>query len=321
MLRAMASTFETEHVGRVMVVRVHNPPHNFMTRVMVRELDELTRSLERDSSLGAVVITGKPERLYVTHYDVAEILAGVKDVGVAPSPALASGLLRVAGGIKRTPGLRAVATRTPARGLLELHLIHDVLLRMNRMDKVFIAAINGPATGGGCELSLACDLRYMADERIHIGLPEMTLGFNPGAGGTQRLSRLVGSGRALEMMLEGETLEPNEALRIGLVNRVIPSKRLVSDAIETGERLARRPPEAVRGLKRSVYEGSAESLERGLAAERKWFMSEAGRRQSVEAMERFVAEVERSGGSPWIDRDGLRSWQQGTASGSEDARD
>jgi enoyl-CoA hydratase/carnithine racemase len=141
----------------------------------------------------------------------------------------------------------------------------------------------------------------------------MTIGFNPGAGGTQRLSRLIGRGRALEMMLEGETLEPGEALRIGLVNRVIPSKRLVADAIETGERLARRPSEAVRGLKRSVYEGGSESLERGLAAERKWFMSEAGREQSVEAMKAFVAEVERRGGSPWVDRDGLRPWQEGTA--------
>lgn len=306
---------QTEREGRVLLVRFENPPHNFMNREMVRELDSLTRSLERDRSVGSVVITGKPERLYVTHYDVAEILAGVRDVGVAPGPRLSSGLLRAAGGIKRVPGLGPAAGRTPARGLLELHLIHDVLLRMNKTDKVFIAAINGPATGGGCELSLACDLRYMADEPIHIGLPEMTLGFNPGAGGTQRLSRLVGRGRALEMMLEGETLEPEEALRIGLVNRVVPLKRLVEEAIQTGERLARRPREAILGLKRSVYEGSAESLERGLAAERKWFMSEAGREQSIAAMEAFVAEVERRGGSPWVERDGLRPWQQGTAAG------
>jgi enoyl-CoA hydratase/carnithine racemase len=300
------------------VVRVDNPPNNFMNRGMVRELDELTRSLEGDESVGAVVITGKPERLYITHYDVAEILSGVRDVGVAPSPALASGLLRVAGAVKRVPGLRDAAARTPVRGLLELHLVHDVFLRMNRSDKVYIAAINGPATGGGCEISLACDLRYMADEDFHIGLPEMTIGFNPGAGGTQRLTRLLGTGRALEMMLEGRTLDPSKAEEAGLVNRVLPLGQLEAETIATAERLARRPAAAIRGLKRSVYEGSAGSLEQGLAAERKWFMSEAGLDQSMKAMEAFVAEVERTGGSPWVTEEGLRPWQEGTASEQAD---
>ena len=302
---------ERERDGRVLVVRVDNPPHNFMNREMVVELDSLVGDLEGDDSVGAVVITGKPEGLYITHYDVAEILSGVKDVGVAPPPALAGGLLRLAGAIKRVPGLREAAARTPVRGLLELHLIHDVFLRMNRLDKVVIAAINGPATGGGCELSLACDLRYMADGPIAIGLPEMTMGFNPGAGGTQRLSRLLGTGRALEMMLEGRTLSPSEALEVGLVNRVVPPDRLLAEAIETGARMARRSPEAIRGLKRSVYEGAAGSLEAGLAAERKWFMSEAGNERALAAMEAYVEEVERRGGAPWVDPEALRRWQEG----------
>src|SRR5918996_4836620 len=207
---------ETERRGRVLVVRVDHPPHNFMTAAMVRELDALTRSLRRDGSVGAVVITGRPERLFVTHYDVAEILEGVERVGIATPPWLAGPMLRVAGLLRRIPGLRSAAERTPLRGLFELHRIHDVFLRMNRMDKVFIAAINGPATGGGCELALACDVRYMADAEIPIGLPEMTIGFNPGAGGTQRLSRVLGTGHALEMMLEGRTLSPREAAEAGL---------------------------------------------------------------------------------------------------------
>ncbi|CAN5480929.1 enoyl-CoA hydratase/isomerase family protein [soil metagenome] len=303
----------TERSGRVLTVRVDNPPHNFMTREMVAELDALTRSLQGDREIGAVVITGKPDELFVTHYDVAEILAGVRDVGVAPSPALAEGLLRVAGVVKRVPGLREAAARTPARGLLELHLIHDVFLRMNRLDKVFIAAINGPAGGGGCELALACDLRYMADAPIAIGLPEMTLGFNPGAGGTQRLARLLGPGKALEMMLEGRALSPSEAEQAGVVHRVLPPERLLAEATETAERLARRPPEAVLGLKRSVYEGASAGFAQGLAVERKWFMSEAGREASLAAMERYVAETERAGGAPWSDPEALRRWQRGTA--------
>ena len=309
----MAAMLETAREGRVLTVRIEHPPHNFMNREMVAELDTLTRSLDRDGSIGAVVITGKPENLFVTHYDVGEIVSGVRDVGVAPRPALASGLLRVAGAVRRVPGLRQAAKRTPVRALFELHLIHDVFVRMNRMNKVFIAAINGPATGGGCELALACDLRYIADAPITIGLPEMTIGFNPGAGGTQRMARLLGTGRALEMMLEGRTLAPQEAARVGLVHRVVPPERLLAEASETARRLARRAPEAILGLKRAVYQGASDSLAAGLALERKWFMAEAGKEQSVEAMDAFVAEVEARGGSPWTDPEAIRRWQEGTA--------
>ncbi len=310
-----------ERSGRVLTLSVDSPPHNFMNREMVAELDAITRSLQRDSSIGAVVITGRPPDLFVTHYDVAEILAGVKDVGVAPSAPLADGMLRAAGLVKRVPGLRAAVKRTPARGLLELHLLHDVFVRMNRLDKVFIAAINGPAEGGGCELALACDLRYAADSpKVSIGLPEMTLGFNPGAGGTQRLSRLLGPGLALEMMLEGRTLSAADATSAGLVNRVLPPEQLLPAAAETASRLARRAPESVRGLKCAVYEGSARSLEGGLAVERKWFMAEAGRDESLRAMQAFVDEVGELGASPWADGEAIRAWQEGTASGPDEGR-
>jgi enoyl-CoA hydratase/carnithine racemase len=155
----------------------------------------------------------------------------------------------------------------------------------------------------------------MADEKITIGLPEMTMGFNPGAGGTQRLTRLLGPGRALEMMLEGETLSPPEAHQAGLIHRVLPSKRLLAAAIEAGERLATRSPESIRGLKRSVYEGAAGSLEQGLAAERKWFMSEAGTEHAMAAMAAFVDEVSASGESPWVESEQMERWQRGTAAG------
>jgi enoyl-CoA hydratase len=306
------ATIETERDGRVLTLLIDHPPHNFMTAEMVRELDALTRSLRRDRSIGAVVISGKPERLFLTHYDVAEILDSVERVGIATPPWLAGPMLRLAGGLRRIPGLRALGERTPLRGLFELHRIHDIFLRMSRIDKVFIAAINGPATGGGCELALACDLRYMADAEIPIGLPEMTIGFNPGAGGTQRLPRAVGPGRALEMMLEGRTLNPAEAREAGLVHAVLPPDRLREVAAEAGRRLARRTPESVRALKRAVHDGAAGPLRRGLAVERKWFLAASGTAGSKRGMAAYAEEVEKRGPT-WAGFEEVRPWQEGTA--------
>jgi enoyl-CoA hydratase len=304
---------ETERHGRVLVVRVDHPPHNFMTAGMVGELSDLFGSIERDRSIGAVVITGKPAGLYITHYDIAEILGSVERAGIAAPPWLTSIVLRIAGAVRRVPLLRALGERTPLAAVFELYRIHDLFLGMNRSSKVFIAAINGPATGGGCEISIACDIRLMADADIAIGLPEMTVDFNPGAGGTQRLPRLVGTGRALAMMLEGRTLSPREALDYGLVGAVVPADQVQEAAIRLGERLARRSPEAIRSLKRAVYEGGSLPLSRGLAEERKWFMVASATDSSKEKMAAMARQVEDQGKSPWARGETLEPWQSGTA--------
>src|SRR3954469_625362 len=304
---------ETERHGRVLLVQAANPPHNFMTAEMVRELERLVRSLHGDRSIGAVVITGKPDDLYITHYDVGEILASVKRAGIAAPPWLTSIVLRIAGAVRRIPALRELGERTPLAAVFELYRIHDLFLEMNRSEKVFIAAINGPATGGGCETSLACDIRVMADADIAIGLPEMTVDFNPGGGGTQRLPRLVGVGRAMAMLLEGRTLSPREALDYGLVQAVVPPDQVEEAAVRIGERLARRSPEAIRSLKRAVYEGGSLPLHRGLAEERKWFMVSSATESSKEKMAAMTRQVEADGSSPWIRPETLEPWQQGTA--------
>jgi enoyl-CoA hydratase/carnithine racemase len=295
------------------VVRIDNPPHNFMTAAMVRELSELFGSLKGDRSVGAVVITGKPEHLYITHYDVGEILASVERAGIAAPPWLTAIVLRVAAAVRRVPVLRDLAARTRLSAVFELYRIHDLFLSMNRSEKVFIAAINGPATGGGCETSLACDVRVMADADIAIGLPEMTVDFNPGAGGTQRLPRLIGTGRALAMMLEGRTVSPREALDYGLVQAVVPADQVEEAAVRVGERLARRSPEAIRSLKRAVYEGTSRPLHRGLAVERKWFMVSSATDSSKRKMAAMARQVEDDGGSPWVTGELLEPWQEGTA--------
>ncbi len=304
----------SERQGPVLICALANPPLNFMNREMVAELDELVSSLEADEETRAVVLTGGVEGSFVTHYDVEEILDGVREVpGPAPGARLAGALLRSAGGAERVPGGRAVLSRTPVHGLFELRAIHELFNRMNRLDKVFIAAINGTAVGGGCELALACDIRISAAGDHRIGLPEMTLAFPPGAGGTQRLSRVLGPGVALEAMLEGRTFDPDEAHEAGLVHRVVPAEHLLDEAIETAERLARRAPLAVQALKHDVYEGAARPLDEGLAIERKWFLAASSTPESLHAMEVFVDQVERDGESPWASAEGLEPWQDGTA--------
>jgi enoyl-CoA hydratase len=304
---------DVERRGRVLVVSVDHPPHNFMNAEMVRELERLVHSLRGDRSVGAVVITGKPDDLYITHYDVGEILASVQRVGIAAPPWLTAIVLRIAGAMRHVPVLRELAERTPLAAVFELYRIHDLFLEMNRSDKVFIAAINGPATGGGCEISLACDVRLMAETDIAIGLPEMTIDFNPGAGGTQRLPRLVGVGRALQMMLEGRTLSPREALDHGLIGAVVPPDQVKEAAVHMGERLARRSPESIRSLKRAVYEGASRPLAQGLGVERKWFMVASATDSSQEKMAAMAGQVETEGKSPWANAEDLLPWQEGTS--------
>jgi enoyl-CoA hydratase len=140
----MAETIATERDGRVLTVLIDHPPHNFMTGKMVRELDRLTRSLRRDRTVGPVIIMGRPPELFISHYDVGEILASIDRVGVSAPPWLTGAMLRIAAPIRRTPGLAALAERSPLQGLFELYRIHDVFLRMNRMDKVLSQRSTAP---------------------------------------------------------------------------------------------------------------------------------------------------------------------------------
>lgn len=309
----MPATLRVDRDGRVMTIRIDNPPHNFMNREMVAELDELSRSLEDDRSIGAVVITGATEGLFITHYDVEEILAGSESMDMEVAPSVAGATLRAVRGLTRVPGGRGVVDRSPAKGVRELHTIHDLFLRWNRMDKVFIAAISGPAMGGGSETALACDLRYMAAEAAGIGQPEVAVGFPPGAGGTQRLTRAIGAARALEMILEASALTPEQALEVGLVHAVFPAAELEAKTAEAAARLARRAPESVAGAKRAVYEGTRRSLPEGLALERKWFLSTVSRPAARRAMRAYVDELASSKSPPFADPERMRPWQDGTA--------
>ena len=176
----MPRTFETEREGRVLTVRFDNPPLNFMDRVMVAELDELLGWLDGERSLGSVILTGKPEGLFLTHYDIEEILSGSEGVGRTH--------LRWGGG--RLPRDRRRRGSTPGRtGGARAHSGIRPARTAKDPRRLPADAANGQGVhrsdqrarlAGGCELSLACDLRYMAAGAGRFGLPEMTLGFCPG---------------------------------------------------------------------------------------------------------------------------------------------
>ena len=140
---------------------------------------------------------------------------------------------------------------------------------MAASQKVFVAAINGHALGGGLEVALACDLRFAAEGNYTIGLPEVTLGLLPGAGGTQRLSRLIGTSRALELMITGERVSPQDALRLGIVNRLFPTAELLSETEAFARRLAEGATVAIGAIKQAVHRGANPEISAGLALERK----------------------------------------------------
>jgi enoyl-CoA hydratase len=144
----------------------------------------------------------------------------------------------------------------------------ETLDKLAKTPKVVIAALSGHTVGGGLEIALACDLRMMAKDGGKIGLPEVTLGVLPGTGGTQRLPRLIGTARALDMMITGKLLTPDEALGIGLVNYVYPKESFAQDVQAYASALAHGPIRAVSLIKRSVAEGVEEPLTAGLALER-----------------------------------------------------
>lgn len=150
-----------------------------------------------------------------------------------------------------------------------IHISHQTLDKIAASQKVFIAAINGHALGGGLEVALACDLRFAAVGSYTIGLPEVTLGLLPGAGGTQRLSRLIGASRALELMITGERVSPENALQLGIINRLFPAGKLLYETETFARRLTEGATVAIGAVKQAVHRGVNSELSAGLALERK----------------------------------------------------
>jgi enoyl-CoA hydratase/carnithine racemase len=220
-------------LGPVAHLELVNPPLNLVTAELLDELADALAELE-DAPAGdvrAVVVSGRGERAFSAGSHVGEFE------------------------IQRGPGGRERLAREEA-----------ISRRLGELPMPTIAAIEGNALGGGLEIALACDLR-VASERARLGLPEVRLGVTPGAGGTQRLPRVVGVARAKELILTGRVLTAQEAERIGLVHEVVPAGTALARARAIGAEIAERGPLAVREAKRLIDGALDRRLEDGLAAE------------------------------------------------------
>ena len=163
--------------------------------------------------------------------------------------------------------VKAFLARTPEENMTMCRRAHQVLGRFADEAPLFVAAINGHALGGGYEIALACDVRVAAEGRYRIGLPEVTLGLLPGTGGTQRLPRLIGRGRALELMTTGRTVTPTEAERLGMVDRLVPADTFDQAVAEQAASLAAGAPLAIAAITRVVNDGLERPLEDALERE------------------------------------------------------
>ena len=223
--------FEADESG-IALVTVNRPEkRNALSAAVIEELDEVIERIAGDARIHGAILTGAGESAFVAGADIAEI--------AALSP--------------------AEARRYVLRG-------QETFRKLETMGKPSVAAVNGPALGGGLELAMACTVRFAA-ETARFGQPEVKLGLIPGFGGTQRLPRLVGRGRALEMLLTGEPIPAAEALRIGLVNAVVPTAELLSFGRAWLTRALANAPLALRLVMETVDAGLETGLEAGLRRE------------------------------------------------------
>ncbi len=221
-----------ERRDAVAIVTIDRPERlNALNSAVVAELAQALGDLDADRAVRAVVLTGAGNRAFIAGGDVAEMLA---------------------------------LTLEDADRFV--YLGQELTRQIERLNAPVLAAVNGFALGGGTELALACDLR-LASENAVFGLPEVTLGLLPGWGGTQRLIRTVGPTLANELVLTGRRVTAEEALRIGLVSRVVPPGELMREALRVAETIAANSPVAVRQSKKVLRRGADASLEQALTME------------------------------------------------------
>lgn len=243
---------KVERRGQVAVVVIDRPEAlNALNSALLEELGQVFSSIAQDAEVRAVVLTGEG-KAFVAGADIAEM----RDL--SPSDA-------------HDYALQGAA----------------VFAAIERLRQPVVAAVNGYALGGGCELALACDIR-IASERARFGQPEVTLGITPGFGGTQRLPRTVGTSAAMQMILTGKPIDADEALRIGLVNAVHPQDMMLEEAMSLAETIAAAAPLAVQAAKAAFRDGLDRTLDEGIAIEADRFAECFATEDQKDAMAAFV---------------------------------
>ena len=252
--------FRVETDGPVIVWRFHNPPKNLWTVAVGTELGDLVEAFFADPDLRVGIITSALPDVFIQHFDVSLL-------------------------VNWGEALRTISTDQPAQPAAERPTPRGIY---RCGPKPVICAINAPVAGGGSELALACDFRFMS-RKATISWPEVNVGILPGGGGTQRMTRLLGTARALEIILLGKVIDADEAERIGLVHRACDPEELMPTVLEFAKELAARPPLAVAHIKRCIYEGSEMSLEEGLALEGQLFRELMRSDDALRLMREYVA--------------------------------
>ena len=223
-----------EKEGGVGIIVLDNPPANLYDHAILREFASAIDDARMDGDIRNVVVTSAAEKFF----------SGGADV-------------------------RVFASGTPRSRFMMALLAHEAFRKMENSPLIFIAAIAGHCTGGALELALACDLRFAAEGSYQIGLPEVNLGLFPGSGGTQRLPRLIGRSKALDLIVNATTLKPAEAKEIGIVDQLFPDAASCrAGAIDYAAKLAAGPSVAIGHAKLAIAQGLGGPLDLGLAMER-----------------------------------------------------
>ena len=226
-------TVTREH-GPVALIHLNRPPANSYNRAVLDDLNAAIDEVRWDPEIkGAVVVSDLAPKFFCAGADIVNFKNSTQ----------------------------------AERAMQNLHA-HEVFRKMEQTPKVFVAAINGHALGGGLEIALACDFRFAAEGEYRLGLPEVTLGILPGNGGTQRLQRLIGRQRALDLMITGTQVNAARALDLGFVDKLFPAETLVEEAVAYLSRLSEAATVAIGGIKLSTVIGGEMPIDGGLAFER-----------------------------------------------------
>ena len=251
--------------GQIVTCYLSNPPTHTLTAEGVIEIHKFLDIMEAKKDLRVLAFTGDGDEVFIKHYEVGELAETAEK------------------------NLNKTQVNSDPK---ELHGFHRMLLRLRDLDAIVVAGINGNTAGGGCEFSLGCDLRIMSDGDYKIGLPETSVGILPGGGGTQRLARLIGASRALDLILHARLLSPQEAESFGIINKIIPHKNFHEGLNHYCRDIANRAPIALSQVKKIIHKGLDMTLEEGLLLEQKAFDITMNSEDAAQAMRALLTAEE-----------------------------